>query len=240
MLSLSFFRKLGVTALVLGIGITAQAQTYNFVMGSGAPSAFYVSTSPAYGGYNSVLDAGGNMEATLDGDLLVASYCVDLFNPVYVGATYDVTTFNTTGSVFGNPVANAGSVAWLITTFGASAVTPDEHRALQAAVWRTLYGSNFEVDGADNAIAGNNATMISTYQGYIAALGSNTAPVDSVLWISPQSTNPAYPGVGYSLSQGVVGLRSSASAGAAAPEPGTIALLGLGVAGLIARRRKAA
>lgn len=198
---------------------------------------FYISTSVTHGNLDHVQDGGGNIGgvgSSLNGEFLIAAYCVDLFNPVYVNSTYTTTTITHDGAVYGNPVSNAGAVAWLIRNFGASAVGADQENALQGAIWRTMYGTNFEVDGADNAKTGNTPGLISAYQGYMLALGASTAPIGSVDWISP--AGGPIPG-GYTINQGLVGIRASSFA-SSAPEPGTLAFLGLGSALVLVKRRR--
>src|SRR5262249_50430597 len=72
-----------------------------------------------------------------------------------------------------------------------TAVTLIQQDALQAAIWRTEYGTGFQLDGVDNANPAPvfNSTVGAVYKADLAALGSNTAPVGNVVWISP-GTNP--------------------------------------------------
>ena len=80
--------------------------------------------------------------------------------------------------------------------------------ALQAAIWRVEYGNSFQLDGVDNSTPASdpfNAMIASTYQADLAALGNNTAPVGSVLWISPGSS------VNTTQGQGVVATTLTAS-----------------------------
>lgn len=122
-----------------------------------------------------------------------------------------------------------------------AAASPDNQRALQAAIWRTEYGSNWQLDGVDNAKTGNSAVVMAAYTDYLTQLGSNSAPITSVLWISPnkdasQGNSPPNPFTSHY--QGLVGFRVAA---AAAPEPGTVALLlssGLPFMGAVAARRR--
>jgi hypothetical protein len=121
-------------------------------------------------------DSGGNFFGTLDGTPLTATYCVDI-NFVLSGTTYNNATSSGDGTAYGNPVPKAGAISWLLTNIGPKAITPVQQDALQAAIWRTEYGESFQVDGVDNT------------NGAPVALGTNTAPVGNVLWISP-GANP--------------------------------------------------
>jgi hypothetical protein len=198
---------------------------------NGTVHAFYISTSTSYGSYDHVLDAGGDAMGVLNGQTLLGAYCVDLFSPVYVPSSYPLTTVSADGTIYGNAVNNAGQVSWLMKTYAPSATTIDDQNALQASIWRTLYGSGFEVDGADNAKTGNSAAMVAGYQSMIASLGSNTAPISDVLWMSPgTASGPPAP---YTVYQGLVGLAPSS-----APEPGSLLLFGLGATAFATRRRK--
>ena len=193
--------------------------------------------------YDHVSDAGGDMKALLNGQSLVGAYCVGLIDTVYLNSSYNASTVTTNGTVFGETIQNAGKISWLMTHFSSAAASDlDKQKALQAAIWRTEYGTAFQLDGADNAKTGNNAATISNYQSYLSQLGNNTDLVSSVVWISPikaaGQTSPKDPPTGGHY-QAVVGLRASS---AATPEPGSIALFATGVVPALgafaARRRK--
>ena len=131
---------------------------------------------------------GGDFEGTLDGKTALATYCVDISSGF--GFPTDITVnaaVTADGTTFGNAVPNAGAIAWLLTNLGEKVSSPDAQGALQAAIWRTEYGaSGFQLDGADNDTStSNDATLIDDYKADLSALGSNTAPVSSVDWISP-------------------------------------------------------
>lgn len=223
---------LRVLALSCGILMTRSASADTLVL-NGTVHTFYISTSASYGSYDHVLDAGGDAMGVLNGQMLLGAYCVDLFSPVYVPSTYPLTTVSFDGTIYGNAVNNAAQVSWLMKTYAPSAATIDDQNALQASIWRTLYGAGFEVDGADNAKAGNSAAMVSGYQNIMASLGSNTAPISDVVWMSPgTSSGPPPP---YTIYQGLVGLPAPSSA---IPEPASLLLFGFGVAAFATRRRK--
>jgi hypothetical protein len=147
---------------------------------------------------------GGNFLGTLlnfgtNGNTqLKASYCVRIDQTIYVPMTYNQATVASDGTVYGTSVPNAGAVSWLLTHFGATATTPEQQDALQAAIWRTEYGKGFEFDGVDNnsALSGINATIAPIYKAELAALGNNTAPVSSVFWIEPGANPDSSPGQG--------------------------------------------
>lgn len=195
--------------------------------------------------YNHILDAGGDAKAILNRQMLAGTYCVNLVDPVYLPASYNATTTTTDGTVFGETIQNSGKISWLIRHFAGSATSINSQNALQAAIWRTEYGSNWQLDGVDNAKSGNTAALMSTYSDYLNQLGSNTDSVSSVIWISPikdasQGNSP--PNSNTAHYQGLVGVRTSGLfIASAAPEPGSIALLfagGLPVVGAVAIRRR--
>jgi hypothetical protein len=108
------------------------------------------------------------------------------------------------GAIYGTAVPNAGAVSWLLFNLAPGATTAIQQDALQAAIWRTEYGTSFQLDGVDNTNGAPsiNATIGSIYRADLAALGSNTAPVSAVSWISPG----ANPGLPPSHGQGLVAL----------------------------------
>jgi hypothetical protein len=134
--------------------------------------------------------AGGDFKGNLDGTSLTATYCVDIPDAIYL-TTYNNATANFDGNVYGTSIPNAGAIAWLIQNLGPLATTPDQQSALQAAIWRTEYGNNFQLNGVDNngGRLDENFVIAPMYTADLAALGNNTAPVGSVVWISP-GTNP--------------------------------------------------
>jgi hypothetical protein len=136
--------------------------------------------------------AGGNFLGTLTGGIpLTASYCVNLNLNLFTNTTYSHAVVTTDGTTYGNPLPQAGAISWLIVNLAPSAVTPVEQDALQAAIWRTEYADGFQLDGVDNMNGAPefNAEIAPIYLADLAALGSNTAPVGKVDWISP-GTNP--------------------------------------------------
>lgn len=158
---------------------------------------------------------------------MAGTYCVNLTNPIGVGS-YNTTTVSNDGAVFGETIQNNTQISWLLTNYGEAAATVDQQNGLQAAIWRTEYGSNFQIDGVDNATAGNTADMMSYYSSCMAAVVGQSAPVSNLLWISPASSTTT-PAVHY---QGLIGVRAAANV-SAAPEPGSIALTGVGVVGMV-------
>jgi hypothetical protein len=130
--------------------------------------------------------AGGDFKGTLDGTSLRASYCVDIQDSIYL-ANYNNASANHNGTIYGASIPNAGAISWLITNLGPSATTPDQQSALQAAIWRTEYGNNFQFNGVDNngGRLDENFVIAPMYQADLAALGNNAAPIGAATWISP-------------------------------------------------------
>ena len=131
--------------------------------------------------------SGGNFLGTLNGTTLTASYCVSIDLTISPLSTYNNATVTSYGTIYGAAVPNAGAISWLLKNIGPTAITAAQQDALQAAIWRTEYGDNFQLDGVDNdnGAPAENSTIAPIYQADLAALGNNTAPVSSVDWISP-------------------------------------------------------
>jgi hypothetical protein len=159
--------------------------------------------------------------AALDGIAVPFMYCVDIFTDINVRGVYNA-DISTAGIINGASISNAGQIAWLIDDVGFTATTPDQQEGLQAAIWQQVYGAAFSVDSVNTG-----AGIYSNYLADISALGSHTAPVSDVLWITP------YDGNGAPLQGQVV-----PAFGTQIPEPSTIALLGLGVCCYGLRLRK--
>jgi len=179
-----------------------------------------------YWKYNGVADEGGAgsfQSVSLNGEKLAYLYCVDIFTSIPPGYDYSYTQVNKLGNIYGSALNNAGQVAWLLSKYAVAADTYDEQYALQSAIWRVVEGSLFTLDTGTGKTTAN---QYSLYTQYLVALGSNTGNVSDFLWISPK----------YSLSgpyyQGMVG------GGDPVPIPGAVWLLGSGLIGLVALRRR--
>jgi hypothetical protein len=188
--------------------------------------SLYVGTN-----YNSIPlnigpEGGGSITvSTLNGVALPWVYCVDLYETVTVGVDYNNTTVTSNGMVTENDlppgtssgvVNNAGAVAWLLDHYATPAIGDTTAQvALQAAIWHEVYGVV-----ALNPSSGS----ITDYNSYLAALGSNTAPLSDVRWFSPAITGSG------TVYQALVG---------PVPDGGmTLMLLGGALVGLETLRRK--
>jgi hypothetical protein len=166
--------------------------------------------------------AGGNFLGTLNGNTpLTASYCVDLSRTLFPDTTYDSATVTGDGTSYGTAVPQAGALSWLLTHLGPAATTAVQQDALQAAIWRTEYGTGFQLDGVDNSNGAPaiNAAIAPLYQADLAALGNNTAPVSAVAWISPGSNPDSSPGQGLVA---LTGTPMSTATSASTPTPPSV------------------
>jgi hypothetical protein len=133
------------------------------------------------------------------------AYCVDLNHTFRVPTSWPVNV-NTTGSVYGATVNNAGQIAYLIDHYGCQRLDADHSAGLQAAIWKEEYGNNFTLTFASSGVT----SACNTYLGCVT--GANSGHVATACWLDPtgKTTYGDDP-------QGLV---------AAAPEPASVVMLG--------------
>jgi len=186
----------------------------------------------------SVSVSGGPWEA------IGRTWCIDIENVTSgswdVECRVDGTSFSSNDGGFDgedqNRIGDWRQVAWLVNTFGNSANTEAEIIALNFALYKAAYGSNFAAstggNGGDYGFGTSfGLTKFTAYNAYLAALGTAPAIAEysAYGYGSARWYDNDFQGQGYQDHMGVI------------PEPGTVILLGLGlfgIAGTTWRRRR--
>ena len=143
-------RILVALALVLSLATVASAETVKL-------TGFPYGLTTVYYTFNSspTSSLAGQFSITRN-DVPTWAYCVDLENHISQGPSYDVTPIPVTGNYI--------QAAWLANQFRAGADTAVESAALQAAIWKAVYGNAFELR------TGNSMEFVGYYDGYTDSL----------------------------------------------------------------------
>lgn len=168
---------------------------------------------------------GGIYEGTLNGLALNQLYCVNIFSTIDAASEYTQTSVSFSGVVNNSTVQNAGAIAYIINNLAPQASTTAQQEAIQVAIW------NQETNGL--ITAASNQDYTSAYNDDIAALGSHTAAISSVQWITPNGETTFLGPI--STDNGYQGLVS------AVPEPEEWAMMMLGIPFMswVVRRKQA-
>jgi hypothetical protein len=174
---------------ILAIFATSVAYADDLYVGTSYNSGFSITETTA--GVTSTVETSGGPEMTsiLDGQSLAWMYCIGLFTDIPVGTNYNDTTVTTNGIVGGTTINNAGQIAWLLDTYAVAAEgSTTLQDALQVAIWSVEYnGDGIGTAAGEPIVKGlSGQTYYTAEQSDLTALGSNTAPVSSVLWINPK------------------------------------------------------
>jgi len=177
------------------------------------------------GRFNGVVTAAVDVDTSMlvSGPGALWAYCYDLYDTLSSGQYQvilgggDSIVLDFLGAV--NSVLGGSPFAWLDPGSGSVAA------AIQLGIWDALYDADFQLDSGIFQANGADAATIAAFNTFVAAMASaDSLSGDKVLVLTADGRQDV-----------ISGLREQT-----VPEPGTLALLGLGVIAALATRRRPA
>lgn len=228
----NFCSKAAFAAVMGLLALNTPARADSITVGNTYSGSFNMLVSWTPGSFSVMHDAGGGNITGSVGNIhgtdyaFAVFYCADLFTDASLSTTYRA-LYNAEGVIGASTVTNGGQIAWLMLNIAPTLTTQSEYQGLQGLIWTLENPDRVRWDYADNTSAAS--TWFDTFS---RTLSSHTAPVGSIWWINPTNAQGQY------AYQGFVAATQAQIAAAHVPEPGTITLLGAGLAGIGLRRRR--
>ncbi len=209
---MKFIAKAALVAVSLFAFCSAYAEDLKFT-GLGLKDALTVKIALNGGDYKST--KAGILKMT-DGAQTFESYCADVFSPM--NTSYHSYTSSTVDFDAGTNLAMAGRI---VANSYFDAKTAAQQAALQIAVWSAIHngGNSFDDKGSVFSVQGLSSEVLSL----------------ASLYFDKGFENPVNLATYYGTTE--VGAQSQLMANPV-PEPGTMLVLGAGIAALVASRRK--
>ena len=161
----------------------------------------------------------------------VLTYCVDILDEVE--GTQQMTV-DSTDNMQTLAQDGGGKAAWLLDTFASSVTTGVQAAALQVAIWEAIYDNDHDVTSGVFSIVTDNTAYTGAYEAQLIA--AQATSYLNQLFYGPNGE--------YHMDRAIwldalaVGGTGQSQITTATPEPGSLMLIGLGLAAMTALRRK--
>jgi PEP-CTERM motif len=236
-------RFIAVIAVGLALGGLGQARADTISLSGNFNYPIYMNVQGGVAGEGGGVLPGATLTVGSTTTAIADLYCVELYRVIYVPGTYNTKPTNDGvllgGTAGAYTVANGGEIAWLLVNV-APTVANDAtgQEALQAAIWNLAeteggLGTTPTLDVDYYNVY--NPTLVADYNADLANAAANSAfSVSNITWFSNYDSNG-------NPVQSLIGNPAPPPPGndtSASPEPTSLALFGIGIAGLAGYRWK--